>query len=222
MQTSLTRKKKKDKAHYDQQNIVSKPDKRVMVHNIIIGIPVSPRLVTKCPSNLCLFIVAKRLHFCSSGDNNWYATEMQNKSWISWHPVTYRYVLNALEKARHLGTKAKYNMITCYFQSIISTKVYQKFWYALVLIIQIRFSTEYILKNTDQILINDFWTLFSLIHRLQLSVTDGEMTRHGVRVGWWGVGVKGFSVCQHTLFSINDAASRITVIISCWCFNYII
>ena len=49
MQTSLTR-KKKDKAHYDQQNIVSKPDKRVMVHNIIIGIPVSPRLVTKCPS----------------------------------------------------------------------------------------------------------------------------------------------------------------------------
>ena len=105
---------------------------------------------------------------------------MQNKSLISRHPVTYRYVLNVLEKARHLGTKAKYNMITCYFKSIISTKVYQRFWYALVLIIQIRFSTECILKYTDQILINDFWTLFSLIHRLTLSVTDGEMTRHGV------------------------------------------
>ena len=105
---------------------------------------------------------------------------MQNKSLISRHLVTYRYVLNVLEKARHLGTKAKYNMITCYFKSIISTKVYQKFWYALVLVIQIRFSTECILKYTDQILINDFWTLFSLIHRLTLSVTDVEMTRHGV------------------------------------------
>lgn len=71
-------------------------------------------------------------------------------------------------------------MITCYFKSIIITKVYQRFWYALVLIIQIRLSTECILKYTDQILINDFWTLFSLIHRLTLSVTDGEMTRHGV------------------------------------------
>lgn len=150
-----------------------------MVHNIIIGIPVSPRLVTKCPSTHAYSLWQRdfiSVHLVITDMQQKCKTNLESLD-IQLHTGIY---LNVLEKARHLGTKAKYNMITCYFKSIISTKVYQRFWYALVLIIQIRFSTECILKHTDQILINDFWTLFSLIHRLTLSVTDGEMTRHGV------------------------------------------